>query len=120
MSTMSIVYHILHLIVIALNAFGWTVPRLRVPSFICQLLTLSCWMGFGIVKGWWGFCPLTYLHWQELESMGVMNLPQNYITYIVKLWFGWHMNSDFAAGLVAGCFGMAVLINITLLRKGRA
>ncbi len=117
MSFLSIFYHGLHLLVIGLNAFGWTLPRLRLPSFICQLLTLACWVGFGLFKGWWGFCPLTYLHWQELESLGVMNLPQNYITYIVKLWFGVNMNSDFAAGLVAGVFGMALMINISLLRR---
>lgn len=103
--------------VIAINMLGWTLPKLRLPTLVCQMLTLACWVGFGVVKGWWGFCPLTYWHWQLLESMGAIGLPNNYITYIAKQWLGLRMSNDFSAGLVLGCFSMAVLTNILLLRK---
>jgi hypothetical protein len=115
MLLLSIFFHVLHVSVIALNIFGWAFPRLRRWALACQAITLICWVGFGLLKGWWGFCPLTYWHWEVLRELGAGELPSNYISYIALYWFNLPLSDDFAAGLILGCFSMAVLINLKLL-----
>jgi len=112
-----IAYHVVHLTVIFLNVAGWSVARLRTWSFACQAITLSCWVGFGIAKGQWGFCPLTEYHWRHLRGQGEVGLPGNYVAYIFDRWLGLPMSDGFAAGLVLGCFAMAVAINLYLLKQ---
>ena len=109
--------HGLHLAVIALNLFGWMIARLRLVSFTLQLITIGFWVGFGALKGWWGYCPLTHWHWQVKASLGEQDLPGNYILYIAEQWFGIAMSHDLSTGLIAGTFMMALLINSYLLTR---
>lgn len=113
---LNIAFHAIHLAVIALNMLGWMMPRLRRITLLCQAVTLACWVGFGFARGWWGYCPLTDWHWQVLRSLGKTELPTNYISYIAQEWAGLTLEHGMASGLVAGCFGMAVLVNLYLLR----
>ena len=117
MLLLSMLLHVLHLAVIGLNMLGWMCARTRKLSLAIQCITIACWAGFGIAKGWWGFCPLTYWHWQVLRELGAGELPSNYISYIALYWFNIPLSHDFASGLILGCFSMAVLINVMLLRS---
>lgn len=112
--------HGLHLTVVGLNMFGWMVPRVRVLSALVQIGTLACWVGFGVVNGWWGYCPLTDWHWHALQQQGVTHLPPNYISYILEQWAGVTLPYATVTGLIAGCLGMAVLINGYLLLQRRS
>lgn len=50
-------------------------------------LTLASWVILGIWYGW-GYCPLTDWHWDILRELGKTNLPNSYITFIIKRLLG--------------------------------
>lgn len=110
-------FHALHLAVIGLNLFGWTVPRLRVVTFLMQLITIGCWVGFGVVKDWWGYCPLTDWHWEVLAALGNEPAQNNYIAYILAQWAGLYLPNAMVQGLIIGSFTMAVLANSYILTQ---
>jgi hypothetical protein len=111
--------HVLHLAVMFLNTLGWMWPRLRLASLAMQLITVSCWVGFGLAKGWWGYCILTDWHWQVKTALGETDLPINYPAYILENWLGLAVSSDFSSGLILGTFAMAVLVNGWLVLRSK-
>jgi hypothetical protein len=108
-------YHLLHMAVVAINLFGWMSRKSRVPTLILQGVTFCCWIGFGLAKGWWGYCPLTDWHWQLKSNMGEAVLPNSYITYIFSNWFMLPINDEFATGLIVGAMALSVMANVYLM-----
>lgn len=117
------ILHVIHLAVIAGNILGWILPKARMACLILQLVTLACWVGFGLAQGWWGYCPLSGWHWEIKGALGEENLPGNYLTYLFENWLNLHLSDDFLSGLILGLFSMAVFVNLYLIiavRKKRS
>lgn len=88
-STLSLLFHALHLAVIAGNLTGWMFRSLRRLHLALVSVTLFSWIVLGFRYGL-GYCFLTEWHWQVLESEGESGLPASYITYIIFLLTGWN------------------------------
>jgi len=116
---LNLLLHALHLLVIGANCFGWLWRAARVWVLALQLATLGSWVGFGILKGWWGYCPLTDWHWDVKRVMGETGLPRDYISYVLNNWFGLYPNPELLPLLIFGCFGLALGINCWLLLRKR-
>ena len=84
---LNIFFHILHISIIVFNLFGWIHSKTRKVHLIFGLLTFISWFGLGIFYGW-GYCPITDWHWQVQRNLGVHNMPNSYIKYLVDSIFG--------------------------------
>jgi hypothetical protein len=99
---------VFHTCLIILNLFGWAWKPTRIANLISLSLTALSWFFLGIWYGF-GFCPLTEWHWQVLEKLGVSDLPNNYITYLIYRVLGISINEvivDWGTGIL---FSLAVI-----------
>lgn len=111
------ILHGIHILIIALNLFGWMWPRTRRLGLISLVLTAACWFGLGFFYGF-GYCPLTDLQWEIKGALGQKELPGSYVSYLITHLTAWRPKSDFVDGMVAGSFFMAVIATLwTRFRK---
>lgn len=84
-----------HTLLILFNLFGWIWRKTRMLNFITLSLTAFSW---GILGIWYGFgyCPSTHWHWEVRREMGLYDMPNSYIKFLVDQLSG--LNVD--AGLV--------------------
>jgi len=104
---------IFHTILTLFNLLGWIWKKTRLANFISLLLTGFAWFGLGIFYGI-GYCPLTDWHWDVLEKLGVKNLPDSYITYIIQRLTGIRMNDQFVEAVTLICFIVALFMSVYL------
>jgi hypothetical protein len=76
-------FTLLHVIIIAINLFGWIPPATRRFHFIFIIVTAFCWFILGIWFGM-GYCPITDWQWRVKEQLGERNLPASFITYYIN------------------------------------
>jgi hypothetical protein len=101
----------LHLLVIAINVFGWIMPRTRPLQRWVLLLTTLSWLGLGAVYGL-GYCFLTDWHWTVKRQLGELALPPSYIQYILHHKLGFNF-SDFWVDVGTGTvFVLLLLITV--------
>jgi len=112
---LSLVFHLIHLSVICVNLTGWIFRRMRRIHLIVVMLTLFSWIGLGYRYGF-GYCFLTDLHWQLLESQGVKNLPNSYIKYIADAVTGLNFNPTVVDICTGTAFAFAVVASIVVNR----
>ena len=110
---LDILLHFAHLALIAVNLFGWILPRLRRINLICLLLTGGSWFVLGLWYGI-GYCPLTDWQWQIKLARGETDLPNSYIKYLID-----HLTGLNAAPAVidlstAVAFFLALTISLVL------
>ena len=82
----SLLFHVLHMLLILFHLFGWLWRPLRPYHFASLNLTLLSWTVLGFFFGF-GYCPLTEWHWQSLMASGLARseLPNSYVTYVFML-----------------------------------
>lgn len=111
---------IFHTVLILFNLFGWVWKPLRKAHLTVVLLTIGSWTLLGIWYGF-GYCPLTDLHWDILGKMGVTDLPNSYLKYLLDTLTGLEWNAGWVdrlalAGIV---FGLFMSIRVNFLSKKR-
>lgn len=103
-----------HSALILFNLFGWVWRKTRIAHLITISLTLLSWGFLGIWYGW-GYCPLTDWHWQVLERLGTVGLPNSYISYLLDRLFGWRPDQKWVdagtLGFTLLAFGMSIWVN---------
>jgi hypothetical protein len=108
----------LHLLVIAINVFGWILPSTRrLQRWVLSLTSLS-WLGLGAWMGW-GYCFLTDWHWDIKRALGEGPLPASYIQYILRHHLGLHVPDRWVDAATAAVFGLLVLITLLQLWQER-
>ena len=73
---------------------GWTWSRTRRMSLAALVLTAVSWFGLGYWRGW-GYCLCTDWHWQVRRSLGDLDLPHNYIGFLIREGTGWRFRIRF-------------------------
>lgn len=74
---------VFHTVLIVFNLTGWIWKPIRKWHLACILLTFVSWGVLGIWYGL-GYCPLTDWHWEILRQRGESDLPDSYISYLLK------------------------------------
>ncbi|MFZ6666239.1 DUF2784 domain-containing protein [Peijinzhouia sedimentorum] len=85
---LNIFFFVFHTALILFNLFGWLFRKTRKPHFYSILLMLFSWLILGFWKGF-GYCFLTDWHYQILRKLGERDLPNSYISFLVKTLTGW-------------------------------
>lgn len=112
---------VFHTVLIIFNLFGWIWHKTRLLNLITLLLTAASRFILGIFYGM-GYCFMTDWHWQVLHELGVYDLPNSYISYLVERITGTLPNQDLVDILtLAGLFlalGISVYLNIFRPKTG--
>lgn len=108
---LDIFFLLFHSSLIIFNLFGWFWRALRKANLITLILTGVSWFILGIFYGI-GYCPLTDLHWNVLEKLGVDDLPASYIKYLVDRMTGLNLDSQLVEVLTVTLFFLALFMSI--------
>ena len=100
-----------HTLLILFNLFGWIWKPLRRWHLATITLTLASWVILGIWYGW-GYCPLTDWHWDILRAMDKTNLPNSYITFILKRILGLDLNPNIVDTMTLSLALLAFAVSI--------
>ena len=107
---LDIFFVIFHTTLIIFNLFGWIWKPLRKLNLITLLLTGFSWFFLGIFYGI-GYCPLTDWHWKVLNKLGVYNLPNSYIQYLMDRLTGIEIKPEFADKLTVTLYFIALILS---------
>ena len=102
---------IFHTILIFFNLFAWIWKPLRKANLITLLITGASWFLLGIFYGI-GYCPLTDWHWEVLQKLGVHNLPDSYVKYLIDRLTGLDVNATLVEHATSICFFTALLFSL--------
>jgi hypothetical protein len=106
-----IFFTVFHTLLILFNLFAWIWKPLRKWHFLTISLTLASWVILGIWYGW-GYCPLTDWHWDILRELGKKDLPNSYITFIIKRLLGLDLDPNLVDIMTLSLAILAFLISI--------
>ncbi|MBZ9626622.1 DUF2784 domain-containing protein [Psychroflexus sp. CAK1W] len=113
-------FMIFHSLLILFNLFAWLYKPLLRWHLAVLALTFASW---GILGIWYGlgYCPVTDWHFNILKALGVTDLPQSYISYLLQRLFDLHLADDVVVGLTLGCSLAALILSVYLnfFRKKR-
>lgn len=113
-------FMIFHSLLILFNLFAWLYKPLLKWHLAVLALTFASWSILGIWYGL-GYCPVTDWHFNILKALGVTDLPQSYISYLLQRLFDLHLADDVVDGLTLGCSLAALILSVYLnfFRKKR-
>ncbi len=100
-----------HSLLILFNLFGWIWRKTRKLNLITLGLTGFSWFGLGIFYGF-GFCFCTEWHWQVRYSMGLYNMPNSYVKFLLDRLTGLDWNADLVNTATMVLFIAAVLCSV--------
>jgi hypothetical protein len=101
-----------HTLLIFFNLFGWMWKKTRIWNLVTLLLTGGSWFILGIFYGI-GFCPLTEWHWRVLKRLGQYDLPDSYITYLIRRLTGINASEQLVETLTVLMFFVALALSIS-------
>jgi hypothetical protein len=112
---------VFHSVIIVFNLFGWLWKPARKINLITLLLTGFSWFILGVFYGI-GYCPLTDWHWKVLHHLGKTDLPDSYVSYLLKRITGHGFNNGLIETLTVVLFFMALAASgyINLKRRDKA
>lgn len=116
---LDIFFVIFHSLIIIFNLFGWIWKRTRLANLILLLLTGGSWFILGIFYGI-GFCPFTQWHWEVLNHLGIYDLPNSYVKYLVQRITGVSFGDQLVDTVTAICYFTALALSLFFnLRRKR-
>ena len=104
---------IFHTLFALFNLFGWIWKKSRKINLLLLSLTLFSWL----ILGFWygiGYCPLTEWHWQIRYKLGLYDMPNSYIKFLLDTLTGYDWNEIFVDVGTGLAFGVALIISIIL------
>jgi hypothetical protein len=106
--------HVIHAAMIVFVLVGWMRQRWMFAHRITVTAVWLSWAGLGWYVGHLGYCILTDYQWRLLKQMGITDLPQSYIEFLIQL--VWNEDiPDRPLGLLAA----TLFLIVTLLSFGR-
>lgn len=108
---LDIFFVVFHTFLILFNLFGWIWKPTRKANLVALLLTGGSWFILGIFYGI-GYCPLTEWHWQVLYKLGKTDLPDSYISYLVKRLTGIVINPEMADLITVVLYFLALAFSV--------
>jgi len=104
---------IFHTFFALFSLFGWIWKNTRKINLFFLSLTFFSWLIVGIWYGI-GYCPLTEWHWQIRYDLGLYDMPNSYIKFLLDTLTGLDWNErlvDVGTGLA---FSASLIISIIL------
>jgi hypothetical protein len=104
-------FFVFHSLLILFNLSGWMWKKTRRLNLVLLLLTGFSWTILGIWYGF-GFCPSTEGHWQVRMKLGLPDMPNSYIKFLIDKITGWNVNASFVDILTLVLFLVALTASL--------
>lgn len=104
---------IFHTVLALFNLFGWMWKKARRINLFSLILTLFSWIILGIWYGL-GYCPLTEWHWRIRYRLGIYDMPESYIKFLLDTITGMDCNETAVDVGTAMAFSVAFVISMVL------
>jgi hypothetical protein len=108
---LDIFFFVFHSLLIGFILLGWMWRKTRRINLILILSTGFSWTILGIWYGF-GYCPCTEWHWQVRMKMGIHDMPDSYIKFLIDSVTGWDVNAGFVDGLTLFLFLAALIASL--------
>lgn len=102
---------IVHVVIIAVNLFGWIWKKTRKLHFILAMATIASWFILGMWFGL-GYCPVTDWQWQVKYRLGERNLPASFVEYYAEKITGYNFSTSFIDIVTLVSFLCAILLSV--------
>lgn len=102
-----------HSALIIFNVFGWIFRQTRKINLFTLVFTGLSWSILGFWYGF-GYCPLTDFHWKVLYRLGVNDLPDSYIKYLIDRLAGTDLNPEFVDVITGIVYFAALTISVII------
>ena len=115
---LDILFVVFHTALIIFNLFGWIWKPTRRLNLITLLLTGASWFILGIFYGI-GYCPLTDWHWQVLHKLGIYDVPNSYVQYLIGRVTGLYLKPELADTFTVVFYFLAVVLSVYYNFQGK-
>jgi hypothetical protein len=109
---------IFHSVLIIFNLSGWIWKKTRKLNLLVLGLTAFSWFGLGIFYGF-GYCACTDWHWQVRYNMGLYDMPNSYVKFLLDKFTGLDWNTQLVDTATLLLFIAAVLVSLYVNIKDR-
>jgi hypothetical protein len=113
---LDILFVVFHTSLIFFNLFGWIWRKVRKFNLITLLLTGASWLFLGLIYGTPGYCPLTDWHFKILLKLGITDIPNSYVKYLMDRISGLNLNALLVDHITLYAFlaalGLSLFFNI--------
>ena len=79
---LDVFFTVFHSVLIIFILSGWIWPKTRKLNFLAICLTGFSWFILGIWYGF-GYCFCTDWHWQVRYAMGIFDMPNSYVKFLL-------------------------------------
>jgi len=114
---LNIFFFVFHSCLILFNLFGWIWNRTRKLNLFTLSATAFSWIVLGIWYGF-GYCPCTHWHWLVRREMGLLDMPNSYIKFLIDELIGIEFSASTVDLWTGILFFAAFSISIYLNWKG--
>ena len=111
LNLLNLFFWIFHCILIVFNTLGWVFKKTRKWNFVTLFLTATSWFGLGYFYGW-GYCFCTDWHWQVRYSLGIYDMPESYIKFLLDRITGMDWNPDFVDTITLTTFLLSITASV--------
>lgn len=115
---LNIFFFVFHSCLILFNLFGWMWKKIRLVNLVTLSATAFSWIVLGIWYGF-GYCPCTHWHWLVRREMGLLDMPNSYIKFLLDELLGLNYSAatvDLWTGIL---FTVAFVVSLYLNWKDR-
>lgn len=116
---LDVFFLLFHTLWILLVVLGWIWSRTRRFSLTALALTAVSWFGLGYWWGW-GYCICTDWHWQVRRSLGDLDLPHNYVGFLIREGTGLEIPDPVLEPAILGSFLISAAGSIGLSLRDRS
>lgn len=109
---------VFHTVIIFFNLFGWIWKKTRKLNLISLSATAFSWFFLGIWYGF-GFCFCTQWHWQVRMRLGMTDMPNSYVKFLIDEITGLDVHAGFVDTMTLVFFLLALAVSIIVNVRAR-
>ncbi len=100
---LNIFFFVFHTVFILFVLFGWVWKKARRVHLAAVGMTAFSWFGLGLFHGF-GYCFCTDWHWNVRYRLGLPEMPQSYVKFLILTLTGWDLNDGLVDAVTVAAF----------------
>ena len=116
---LDVLFLVFHTALVAFNTLGWAWPRWRRWNLATLVVTALAWLGMGLWYGI-GYCVCTDWHWQVRRALGIRDLDETYVGFLLRLATGYRADPTLVRTGTATVFVLCLAVSLALNLRDRS
>lgn len=115
---LNIFFFLFHTVFILFVLIGWMWRKSRMLHLAALGVTAFSWFGLGIFHGF-GYCFCTDWHWNVRHRLGLTEMPQSYVKFLIQRLTGRDLNDALVDAVTVAAFLGVSALAVYLAARGR-